>query len=64
MSVHWEENQQGKQGVSLEPQDEEVAVCEPTVQTNMVGGREALCQTAIVNQGNKNHREEWTGCCC
>ena len=55
MSFHREEIQPGKQGFSLKPQDQKVAVCELTIQKDLVGGRETLSQTAVVNQGDKDH---------
>lgn len=64
MPLHWEESKQGKQGFLLKPQDEKVAVCKPTVQEDLVGSREALCETTFVDQGVEDYREEWTGCCC
>lgn len=64
LSFYWEESKQGKQDFVLSPQDQEVAVCEPAVQEDLVGSREALSEAALVNQSNQDHREKWTGSCC
>lgn len=50
VSFHREEGEQGEQGLLLEPQDEEAAICEPAVQEGLVGGREALPQAAALDE--------------
>lgn len=57
MPFHGQEDEPGEQGVLLQPQDEEAAVCEPAVQEAVVGGRQALRQAASVNQSPQDHRE-------
>lgn len=62
MSFYREEIKQSKLSFSLKPQDNKATVCEPAVQANLVGSREALCQVAPVNKSHEDHREEWTRC--
>lgn len=60
MSVYGEEIKQGKPSFSFESQDEEAAICQSAIQENLVGSRETLRETTIINKSYKNHREEWT----
>lgn len=45
MPIHGKEIQQSKQGFPLEPQDKEIAICESSVQENLVGSWKKIRQT-------------------
>lgn len=55
MPLHWQEVQQGKQGLSFKPQNEKVAIRKPSIQENLVGGRQTIRETEVVNKGHKDH---------
>ena len=64
MPVYGEEGEPGKQGLILQPQDQEAPVRQLAVQEGVVGGREAIPQAPALYQSPQDHREEWPRCGC